>query len=152
MNVSIDTNILKKAIEEDSLEHISLMFRIRDHSHSITLDFQGQLLDEYNDELGEYRLFQKWYTELQNNQKIYYCDHRVPNRHTAKLLELGFHEPEDLIVLGLAIHADKYLVTEDSDFGKGNERRAADHMNILTYITDNMEITVHDVREACEML
>jgi hypothetical protein len=152
MNVTIDTNILKKALEDDSLQHISLMFRIRDRKHCITLDFQSLLLNEYNDVLGQYRLFQKWYTELQSNSQIYYCDHKVHQKHETKLLELGFHEPEDMVVLGLAFHADKYLVTEDSDFGKGDARRAQANLKILEYISNDMEVIIHDTQEACKLI
>ena len=152
MNAVIDTNILKKALADTSLEHISLMFRIRDNNHCITLDFQNKLLDEYNDELAKYPLFRKWYAELQSSQRIFYCDHHIPNKHNSQLLELGLHEPEDLVVLGLALHADKYLITEDSDFGKGNEKRAKQHTRVLVYITSKMYITIHDASEACTRL
>lgn len=148
MNVVIDTNILRKAVVDNSWEHIKVMSNLDTFSHYLTLDYENLLFREYQDEVGQCSLFQKWYSEMAKKHHIYYCSHNITKRHAQELLRIGFHEPEDHIVVGLALNADKYVVTEDSDFGKGDENRAAAHHQVLCYFNEQMGLTVHCANEA----
>jgi predicted nucleic acid-binding protein len=151
MRVVIDTNILRKAAVDNSWEHITVMVYVRD-SHHITLDYEHKLFGEYEREVGSSSLFQKWYAEMVRGQRICYCSHHVPARHKRELCRLGFHGPEDCVLVGLAINGDKYIVTEDSDFGKGNQRRAQQNVEVLRYLCSEVGLTIHDADEARNQL
>jgi predicted nucleic acid-binding protein len=152
MNIVIDTNILCKALIDISLKHLRLILNINTFNHFITLDHDDLLLGEYQRNLEQYPFYQKWYKEMVTQHQIFYCNHKIINRHAHNLSRLGFHGPIDCIIVGLADHADKYIVSEDSDFGKGNERRAAEYIPVLRYLNEQMGLTVHDVNEAINKL
>ena len=148
MIVVIDTNILRKAVADNSWEHVCVLVNLNTFNHYLAVDYENLLLGEYQDELGSYLLFQKWYTETVKRNHIYYCSHHLTNKHKKELIRLGFHEPKDMIIVGLAWSADKYIVTEDSDFGKGQENRAAAHCQVLKYFNEQMGLTIHCANEA----
>jgi AAA+ ATPase superfamily predicted ATPase len=147
MNVVLDTNILCKAAEHE-LDYLEVMIQIRRHQHSLTLDHANLLYNEYNRYVKDDPFFQKWYQEILREQRIYYCSHNIPGRAKRKLIEMGFHGEIDLVVVGLAINSDKYIIVEDSDFGKGHEQRAAENRHILEYFNINLGLLVHNANEA----
>lgn len=148
MRVVIDTNILCKAAEHFSQDHIAVMVFTSKLGHYLVLDHDLQLFNEYQSEVGNSSLFQKWYQEMQGKSQIYWANGHISHRIARELKKRCFHEPEDHVVVALAIKTDKYIVTEDSDFGKDDPRRAAEHQAALAYLTNNLGLTVHDAGEA----
>lgn len=147
MNLVIDTNVIKNATLF-YLDHMSILLSIRSRDFCLTLDNENQLIGEYRQECGSSVFFQHWYTEIMHQQKIYLCDHKVPNAHKTQLAKMGFHEPIDNIVVGLAYHSDRHIVTEDSDFGIGNNQKSVQNKKVLDYLTDSMGLTVQCAKDA----
>ncbi len=152
MQIVIDTNILYKAAHDFSQDHMAVMTFTVYLKHQLVLDHKGDLLKEYREEVGKYGLFQKWYKELQNKRLIHYCNGVLSSRIAQTLTELGLHEPEDHVVVALALNSGKYIVTEDSDFGKGDLARAAEHEVVREHLTNDLGLLLHDATEACEQL
>ena len=46
----------------------------------------------------------------------------------------------------------RYIITEDSDFGKGDTEKAEHHADVLHYLTNQMQLTVHDAKDALSIL
>jgi hypothetical protein len=147
MNITIDTNILIQAFQDVSLKHIDLVMVVRLFGHCITMDHAKELEGEYENKLSKNTLFQKWYKEF-SPTRTQFCDCRVINRHLIQLNRFGFHDHIDQIALGIACNSDKYLLTEDSDFGKGDSQKAIEHLNVKSYITNQMQVVLHDATEA----
>jgi predicted nucleotidyltransferase len=65
--------------------------------------------------------FEKWHQEMW--QRVQQVPGRLENSHVARLRKLGCHEPSDHVFVVVAKGTDRYLVTEDSDLGKGHVNR-----------------------------
>ena len=61
---------------------------------------------------------------------------------------MGCHEPSDHIFVAVAERTDRYLVTEDSDFGKGHVDRSLAKAGVAAYLREKLSLTVHDAKEA----
>jgi predicted nucleic acid-binding protein len=151
VNVVVDTNILCEAVEH-SVKHLTVLTNLHQFRHSLVLDHQGQLFREYQDQVGQCDFFQKWFKELQTSQLVYWCNGCISKYVARELCHRQLHEPEDHVVVALAMNSGKYIVTEDSDFGKGDSNRSIDHQDALLYLTNDLGLTVHDADEACEHL
>jgi predicted nucleic acid-binding protein len=152
MLVVLDTNILCKAVLLGNLDHISVLMLMMQYKHCLTLDYEHMLENEYRGEVGKYELFTKWWKEMHGRALVYFCDGHLSERIAQDLMRLGFHEPQDHLVIALAIHSGKYIITEDSDFGKGDPIRAGEHVAILNYLSNSLELIVDNAAEACERL
>jgi len=66
------------------------------------------------------------------------------------LLKLGFHEASDQIFTAVALHSDKNIITQDSDYGKGKEDKAnePEKQAVLRYMTEILGLNVMDSKEA----
>jgi Putative inner membrane protein (DUF1819) len=73
---------------------------------------------------------------------------RLENRHAMHLKTLGCHEPSDHVFVAVANNAGRYLVTEDSDFGKGHVNRSLAKARVASYLKEKLGMTVHDAKEA----
>jgi hypothetical protein len=71
-----------------------------------------------------------------------------------KLTDMGFTGEVDRILVALALDKgnDQYIITEDSDFGKGDTEKAKEHNDVLHYLTNQLQLTVHDANEALSNL
>lgn len=69
--------------------------------------------------------------------------------HRRRLIQLGCHEDSDHVFIAVATRADRYLVSEDSDFGKGHGSRVADKPGLAGYLMETLGLTVDDASEAC---
>jgi predicted nucleic acid-binding protein len=134
MRVVIDTNIIVCATCRDSWPHLTVLALVRSSNCYLMLDHDQILLGEYRRNVGRKLLFQKWYKDLQSKGQISWANGRLPQRIAHALCQRGCHEPEDHVVVALALKGDKYLVTEDSDFGKGEPKRATTHQSVLRYL------------------
>ncbi len=57
-----------------------------------------------------------------------------------------------LVLLALEARNDRYIITEDSDFGKGETEKAEQHADVLHDLTNQLQLTVHDAKEALLIL
>lgn len=152
MRIVIDTNVLCKAALEFSPDHIAIMVFMNKLGYYLVLDHKQQLLKEYLTKVRNSQLFQKWYQEMLKRNQVHWANGQITRRIAEELKKRDLHEPEDHIVVALAINTDKYIITEDSDFGKGDPRRAAQNQIALTYLTNDLNLVVHDVVEASDNL
>lgn len=148
MRIVIDTNILVNGIRLSSTNHLAVIHLIYIFEHYLTIDHEGNLLREYIDNVGGLPIFEKWFKEMTNLNLVYMTSGRLSNRITDELTGLKLHEPEDRLLVALALKGDKYVITEDSDFGKGVADRSKDHASVLTYLSEDLGLTVHDSEEA----
>lgn len=160
MKIALDTNIICKACDHD-WDCIGVMSRIRDDAnHGILHDTGNKLSNEYWRNARGCELFEKWYTAMGSKENgIHYLliDLDRNYRKTSKtLVDMGFTGEVDRILVALALETrndnDRYIITEDSDFGKGDDRKADEHKDVLQYLTNQLQLTVHDAKEALSTL
>lgn len=145
MIVTVDTNVVINACKEGSWDHIAVLSLIRTRNHAVALDMEGRILAEYRGNCSGIELFEKWYQEIW--QRVQQVSGRLGNRHVTRLRSLGCHESSDHIFVAVAERTDQYLVTEDSDFGKGHVNRALAKTGVATYLRKTLGLTVHDANE-----
>lgn len=153
MRFVIDTNIWKCALTDtpDWRYDCDIFLRIfMESNHNLSIDHKCEILKEYNDNLKYNEKYWKFYTMLEQQGRVTFVDSSLPGKHLKKLIELKFHEPEDHVFTGTAYNADKYIVTEESDYGKGRFEKAklSEKHAVLKYMTDNMDMFVLDSVEA----
>jgi predicted nucleic acid-binding protein len=145
MIVTLDTNVIINACKENSWDHLDVLSSIRTRNHVVALDVEGNILAEYQGNCSHYPLFQKWYQEIW--QRVQQVPGRLENRHVRSLGKMGCHEPSDHIFVAVAERTDRYLVTEDSDFG-GNVNRGLAKGEVADYLKGKVGLTVHDAKKA----
>jgi predicted nucleic acid-binding protein len=146
MIVTLDTNVIINACKERSWEHIDVLSSIRTENHTVALDTEGKILAEYRGNCSGIELFEKWFQEIW--QRIEQVPGRLENRHATHLKTLGCHEPSDHVFVAVANYAGRYLVTEDSDFGKGHVNRSLAKARVASSLKAKLGMTVHDAKEA----
>jgi predicted nucleic acid-binding protein len=146
MIVTVDTNVIINACKNLSWDHLDVLSLIRTQSHVVALDTEGKILAEYRGNCSGLELFEKWYQEIW--QRVRQVSGLLEQRHVTRLTRLGCHEPSDHVFVAVAIRTDRYLVTEDSDFGKGHLIRALAKAGVITYMRERLGLTVHDAQEA----
>ena len=77
---------------------------------------------------------------------------RLENKHATHLKTLGCHEASDHVFVAVPNRTGHYLVTEDSDFGKGHVNRSLAKAGVIDYLREKVHLTVHDAKEACNHL
>jgi predicted nucleic acid-binding protein len=147
MIVTIDTNVIINACKNLSWDHLSVLDRVR-LGHQAALDLEGKILAEYRGKCSDIELFKKWYQEMWEQLRFQQVPGRLENRHVTRLRKLGCHEPSDHVFVAVAEHTERYLVTEDSDFGKGHLNRALTNTEVTAYMREQLGLTVHDAKEA----
>lgn len=152
MNIAIDTNILVKAFCEWEPVHAVVTSFVTQKSHSLCYDFEGSIDKEYRKNVGRSEAYQKWYKRITEVQALYYCSGKLHHAHKDQLCRLGCHEPTDHVFIAVAFNSDKYLISEDSDMGKGPKGNKPPHCQALKYLNGTMGITVYDAQEACNNL
>lgn len=146
MIVTIDTDIIINACKEESWDHIDVLSLIRTLSHVVALDTEGKILAEYRKNCSDIELFEKWFQEIW--QRIQQVSGLLEQRHVTRLTYLGCHEPSDHVFVAVARGAGQYLVTEDSDFGKGHLNRSLAKAKVAAYMREKLGLTVHDAQES----
>ena len=156
MKIALDTNIICKACDYN-WDCIGVLSRIRDDAnHGILHDTGKRLSSEYRRNAGGRELFEKWYTVMGSKENgIHYISidlDRNCKKISETLIGMGFTGEVDRILVALALETrndnDRYIITEDSDFGKGDTAKAEQNAHVLHYLTDELQLTVHDAREA----
>ena len=158
MKIALDTNIICKACDYN-WDCIGVLSRIRDDAnHGILHDTGKKLSSEYRRNAGGRELFEKWYTVMGSKENGIHYLSIDPDRNYKKISEtligMGFAGEVDRIIVALALVArnDRYIITEDSDFGKGDTEKAKEHDDVLQYLTNQLQLTVHDAGEALSFL
>ncbi len=154
MRLTIDTNIFIKAFDEAEYSMDCDIFVIgsfvSNPERSLTLDFEDSIRKEYCKNLSSNQRFIKIYTALELQGRISFISGKIDKIHKDNLISLGFHEPEDHAFVGTAVNADRILITEDSDYGKGPNQKAQtpEKIQVLQYMSDTMKLQVLDSIEA----
>ena len=158
MKIALDTNIICKACDYN-WDCIGVLSRIRDDvNHGILHDTGKRLSSEYRRNAGGRELFEKWYTVMGSKENgIHYLPIDLDRNYkkiSETLIGMGFTGEVDRILVALALETrnDRYIITEDSDFGKGSTEKAKEHDDILHYLTNQLQLTVHDAGEALSFL
>jgi predicted nucleic acid-binding protein len=145
--VTIDTNIIIKAWLDGEQPHIQVLSLVAALPHlKYGLDCEGHIDKEYRRKCSANEFFEKWHKEIW--EKVVLIDGCLEKRHTGALTKCGCHESSDHVFVAVAFHADKYLITEDSDFGKGHVDRMLAKAAVLDYLEKKLGLTVHDAKEA----
>jgi predicted nucleic acid-binding protein len=155
----LDTCILIKAFDIQAA-HFSLdCFSLAGAFHSesnlgIVLDFEEKISGEYRKKLQDNKAYQKWLNAMYYSKKITYQSCRLDEKIRKKLEELGFHEVTDQTFVAVALNSDKNIVSEDSDYGKGNEARAKspEKQAVLKYMTESLGLKVMDSIEGLNFI
>lgn len=150
LRVVLDTNILVKAFlpQYYSLHCSALLSHFFENINlSIAIDYEGVIVGEYRQNLQDNEMFLKWYGAM--GYQISYCSGKLEHSIKKVLINKGFHEPTDHVFVAVALHADKQIITEDSDYGKGKEEKAniPEKQKILSYLTEQLNLHVMDSRE-----
>ena len=152
MHVVLDTNIIVKAAVDQEVDHVTVLDRLLKRQHKLVLDHKGHVLGEYCRTAGKAKYYQKWYSKMVSGGQIEWRDGSLSTNVKRRLLEKGLHEPVDQVLVALALNSDRYLVTEDSDFGNGSSIRAQSHYEVYCYLCDCMDVVIHDAEQASEHL
>lgn len=140
--IVIDTNIWVKAVvdneyEVDCDDALSYFFQNRDFM--LTLDHNGEIEREYRDNIRNNRRFEVRMKQLERERRKCWVDSELTKKQEMGLKKCGFHEKEDHIFVGTAMHADRIIVTEDSDYGVHGE---LEYKKAYTYMKEQMGLSV----------
>lgn len=141
-DIVIDTNIWVRTMVneefdvecDEALHQFLLTKRMR-----LVLDYEGEIMQEYNDNVREERRFQIWMKRLDAEQRKCWVSSRLSERYGKALRDLGFHEAEDHVFVGAAMNADKFIISEDSDYGVHGE---TDKQKVIAYMKEQMGLQV----------
>ncbi|MDO4284052.1 MAG: PIN domain-containing protein [Eubacteriales bacterium] len=151
MNKVIDTNIWRYGFlhdEEYRMDCANFLYAfIMNRQDSMAMDAGGKMLSEYNRNLRQDPEFRKTFVQLQRDNRISHVVSRIPMRHKERLRALGFHEEEDHVFLGTALQADRYLVSEDSDYGTRGQK---EKQQANQYMRETLGIMLRNSEEALE--
>lgn len=152
MKIVIDTNIfLHGEVNHEDFNMNCLMFLsnfMQTKSLEWTLDDNNEIMQEYQDNhLGNDKVFQAFLHILFTENRVVYRSAKIDNKHKNQLMRLGFHELEDHVFVGTAMHADKIIVTDDSDYGINDE---PEKCQVYEYMTNEMKLNVWNSNKAVE--
>lgn len=153
MQLVIDTNIWINACRNSSIDHILFVSNfLQTPADTLAVDNNYVMLKEYEDNLSENGFYQQCIKALYHQNRIDFISDKISSAHRIGLDKVKFHEPEDRVFLGCAFNADKYLVTEDSDYGMSLEPSKNDELALKKkeYIVNEMGVTLADGKRALE--
>ena len=141
-NIVIDTNIRIKAIVDSEYDlacddALSAFFQC--NSLYLALDYNNEIEREYRDNIKNSRKFELRMKQLSREQRKVWGDSKLSPKDNNTLQKLGFHEEEDHVFVGTAVHADKVIITEDSGYGVHGE---SDKQPVYEYMKNDMELSV----------
>lgn len=158
MKLVIDKNILIKGFEGAEPVCMSALYSFNEN-YQLQLVFDlhdtngnSVVEQEYFQNLGNNRFFQKWYKDL--SRQIHYTDGKLDKKIKDELYRRGFHEITDQTFVALALKTDKCLITEDSDYGKGHEVKSTslEKQEVLRYLTEILGLNIMDSGEGIVFL
>ena len=138
----IDTNIWIRRFEDAEYQVTcdeALSKFIWGTDEKLYLDVQGEMEKEYRDNIKGNKKFELIWKQLTQRGRKSWVSSKLDSRHQEKLRERGFHEPEDHIFVGTAMHADKRIITDDSDYGSNGE---VEKQTVFEYMREQMGLQV----------
>ena len=145
MQIVIDTNIWKKACTSESMKCVFFIGNfLQTKDDQLAVDYSYKMLKEYEDNVKNEPFYKHCIKELIEQNRIAYGSSQLSNIHKQGLDRVGFHEPEDRVFLGRAFNGDKYLVSEDSDYGLSPDpdKNDAQALAKKDYIESEMGVTL----------
>jgi len=156
MRLVLDTNILIRACNNESPACIALIWRFYGNSElGIAFDSgQGVIEREYRQNLQDNEMYQKWMVAMFEGHQVSHVSGKLDAKIKRELKKRGFHESADQVFVAVALNSDKNLVSEDSDYGKGDEVRAKspEKQEVLRYMTENLEMNIMDSAEGLKFI
>lgn len=152
MQIVLDTNILVNGCNLKNFECTVLLTLFYKNERLIVAfdSDNSQILREYRQNLCENEFYQKWYSALCQSSQVVYYSGKLNTRIKQELENRKFHELADQTFVAVALNADKVIITEDSDYGKGKEEKAstAQKQEVLRYMTVDLGLNVMDSNQA----
>lgn len=145
--IVIDTNIWVKAIVDEFYDvdcDDALNYFFQNGDFVLALDQNGEIEREYRDNIHGNRRFELRMKQLERENRKHWSNSALNKNEEKHLKQLGFHEKEDHVFVGTAMHTDKIIVTEDSDYGVHGEEEAK---KVNIYMKDHMKLSVHTSRQ-----
>ncbi len=140
--IVLDTNIWVKAIIDEEYDLFcddALNSFFQNREYRLALDYQGEIEREYRDNIRGNRRFEIRMKQLERENRKCWADSTLDRKQEMDLIKYGFHEKEDHIFVGTAMHSDKIIVTEDSDYGVHGELQA---QQVSIYMKEQMGLSV----------
>ena len=155
MEIALDTNILIKGFKEGVPSCSAVLYHFYgNYRLKILWDYLNEnqeciVRKEYEQNLRDNETYQKWITALSEGDQISYRSGKLSTRIKSKLVSRGFHEPTDHVFVALALVSDKCIITEDSDYGKGDNPKALEpeKMEVLRFLTEELYLKVLNSEE-----
>ena len=150
MDLVIDTNIFVHAKDMDRVYGMNCLMFLSNFlqcDDKMALDYKNEIWQEYQDNLSEYKFFQEFYKQMQWQNRFAFADSKINRKEENKLIELGFHEAEDHVFVGVALNTGKTIVTDDSDYGANGE---PDKQKVYEYMQTELHLNVWNSEQAKE--
>lgn len=149
--IVMDTNVLIYALRED--EYRDDAYRAWRHltdtgEYGLALDDQSFIEHEYRKNFPngrfQQRQFQLEMMHLYRQQRVERFSSDLSDAIRDDLKRVHFHEEEDQVFVGVAVHADHMIVSEDSDYGIKNE---PGHEEAYQYLTHALGLKLYSAEE-----
>ncbi len=138
----IDENIFEIAADTSNKECLNAIYLTETISryHKVVLDHENLLIGKYRRFFDSSKLLRIWFAKLQQHVgRTELRSSRVSNAISNHLDSIGF-DPDDKCYVGVALNANKLIVSEDSDFRKPP--------SVATYLTSNLALEILTIEEA----
>ena len=116
------------------------------NEYILALDAENKMEREYRDEIRDNRRFELEWKRLSERNRFYWCSSDLPNKVEKQFDKLGFHELEDRIFVGTALHSGKVIITDDSDYGANEEE---EYQAVFEYMRDKLDLKVYSSEKFC---
>lgn len=148
--LTVDTNILIEGLINYSIDYTSFLhlFTRERADYGLAIDQEGEIIKEYETNLGGSDFYRKWLGRLEELQSIYCVSGKLCKSHSKRLKSYGCHQESDHVFIAVAKRTGRVLITEDSDFGKGPKGNQHPHDKALEYIQNVIGVKVLDINEA----
>ena len=93
--------------------------------------------------MGGVRDFEIFWQHMYDSNKVKMVDLRCNEKIKTDLRELGFIGKEDYVFVETAIAADRYLITEDSDYGVHCEN---EYQGVYDYLTMVLRLFIYSTK------
>lgn len=117
LQIVIDTNVWVHV--KDDLDCNKFICDLAFSENSVVLDYEGIIWGEYSDEIPDIYT-NMYYKRISEQNRLVWISNKLGEKHRKKLIELGFHEDEDLAFVGAAMNTDKIIIecsNGDRDYG-----------------------------------
>lgn len=150
MDTVIDTNIFvhaKDMHKDYGMNCLMFLSNFMQRNDNMALDYKNKIMQEYQDNISEDTFSQKFLVEMHMQNRFVYVDSKISKREKDKLVQLGFHEPEDHVFVGVALNTGKTIITDDSDYGANGE---IDKQKVYEYMHNELNLNILNSKQAKE--